>query len=42
MEDSFELPDEPYFGYMRSRYSEEELCEIDDFAYMFGIEVAKN
>lgn len=39
MEDAFELPDEPYFGYMRSRYSQEELREIDDFAYMFGIEV---
>lgn len=39
MEDSFELPDELYFGYMRSRYSEAELREIDDFAYMLGIEV---
>lgn len=39
MEDSFELPDEPYFGYMRSRYSEAELRELDDFAYILGIEV---
>lgn len=39
MEDSFEIPEEPYFGYMRSRYSEAELRAIDDIGDMFGIEV---
>ena len=39
MEDSFEIPEEPYFGYMRSRYSESELRAIDDIADIFGIEV---
>ena len=39
MEDSFEIPEEPYFGYMRSRYSEAELRAIDDIGYEFGIEV---
>jgi len=39
MEDSFDVPGEPYFGYMRSRYSEAELRELDDFAYMLGIEI---
>lgn len=39
MEDSFEVSEEPYFGYMRSRYSQDELKEIDDVGYSFGIEV---
>ena len=39
MEDSFEVAEEPYFGYMRSRYSEEELKAIDDIGYSYGIEV---
>jgi hexosaminidase len=38
-EDTYELPGEPYFGYMRGRYSQAELKEIDDYADLFGIEV---
>ena len=29
-EDTYELEDEPYFGYMRGRYTREELRELDD------------
>ncbi len=39
MEDVYELEDEPYFGYLRGRYSTAELREIDNFAYSLGIEV---
>ncbi len=39
MEDVYELEDEPYFGYMRGRYTVAEMREIDDFAYSLGIEV---
>lgn len=39
MEDSYDLKDNPYFGYMRSRYSPEELKELDDFAWALGIEM---
>jgi len=38
-EDTFEVEDYPYFGHMRGRYSKEELREVDDYAYSFGIEV---
>lgn len=38
-EDTYEIKEEPYFGYMRSKYTYDELKEIDDYAYMFGIEV---
>ena len=38
-EDTFEVEGYPYFGHMRGRYSKEELREIDDYAYSFGIEV---
>lgn len=38
-EDVYELKEYPYFGYLRGRYSEAELKEIDDFAYGLGIEV---
>lgn len=38
-EDSFDVKKQPYFGYMRSRYTEEELRKCDDYAYMFGIEM---
>ncbi len=39
MEDVYEIEDEPYFGYMRGRYSKAELKELDDYADMFGIEL---
>lgn len=38
MEDSYEISDEPYFGYMRSKYTFDELKSIDDCAYSLGIE----
>lgn len=38
-EDSFEIKSEPYFGYMRSKYSYDEIKELDDYAFMFGIEL---
>ncbi len=39
MEDTYEVDGEPYFGYMRGRYTKEELCEIDDYGASLGIEV---
>lgn len=38
MEDTYELPGYPYFGYLRGRYSRKELKQIDDFAFSLGIE----
>lgn len=37
-EDSYEIKEEPYFGYMRGRYREDDLRTIDRFAAHFGIE----
>lgn len=39
MEDTYEIPEEPYFGYMRGRYSQDELRRIDDYAWQKGMEV---
>lgn len=39
MEDIFELEGYPYFGYRRGRYNLDELKEIDDYAYLLGVEV---
>ena len=38
MEDTYEVEGEPYFGYMRGRYSIAEMKEIDDFCAEIGIE----
>ncbi len=38
-EDSFVAQNQPYFGYMRARYTEAEMKEIDDYAYALGIEI---
>ncbi|MBQ8907246.1 MAG: beta-N-acetylhexosaminidase [Clostridia bacterium] len=38
-EDVIELEGRPYFGYMRGRYTVEELREIDDYAFAYGIEL---
>ncbi|WP_135556133.1 beta-N-acetylhexosaminidase [Paenibacillus cymbidii] len=38
-EDSYEVEEEPYFGYMRGKYSEDELRECDRFADQLGIEM---
>lgn len=37
-EDTYELDDNPYFGYMRGRYTKEELKEIDKYAVSKGME----
>lgn len=39
MEDTYEIPEYPYFGYLRGAYSYEELKAIDDFGHALGIEV---
>jgi hexosaminidase len=38
-EDTYEIPGEPWFGYCRGRYSQEELRDIDGYADHFGIEM---
>lgn len=38
-EDSYDVEEQPYFGYMRGRYSQQELKELDDYAALFGIEM---
>lgn len=38
-EDTYEVPEAPYFGYMRGRYTKQELSECDDYAYALGIEM---
>ncbi len=39
LEDLFEVKGEPFFGYLRGRYTEEELKELDDYCAGFGIEL---
>ena len=36
-EDTYEVDGEPYFGYMRGRYSKEEMKEIDVYAASLGV-----
>ncbi len=38
-EDTYEVPGEPFFGYLRGRYSQVELKELDDYAFNLGIEM---
>lgn len=38
-EDTYEVKERPYFGYMRGRYTEAELNELDEYAYVLGIEL---
>ena len=38
-EDTYEVAGHPYFGYMRGRYSAEELREADAYAAAFGVEI---
>ena len=38
-EDTFELKDNPYFGYMRGRYTKEEIREMDGFCASVGVEL---
>lgn len=39
IEDVYEMPEYPMFGYMRGRYTKDELKEIDLFAQKLGIEI---
>ena len=38
-EDTYEVDGEPYFGYMRGRYSKEELADIVSYCNSIGMEV---
>ncbi len=38
-EDTYEVKEEPFFGYLRGRYTREELRELDDYAFQHGIEL---
>jgi len=38
-EDTYQIPDEPYFGYQRGAYSADELKPIDAYARQLGIEM---
>ena len=38
-EDTYEVPEYPYFGYMRGRFTQAELKELDAYALSFGIEL---
>lgn len=38
-EDTYEVKNEPYFGYMRGRYSQAELKDIDSYAQSIGMEL---
>ena len=42
MEDTYEVDGDPQFGYLRGKYTKEELKELDDFAYALGIELVPN
>lgn len=39
IEDTYEVDNEPYFGSFRGRYSQDELREIDQFAFDNGVEL---
>jgi len=39
LEDTYELPGEPFFGYKRGGYSAEEIRELDAYAERLGIEL---
>lgn len=39
IEDTYELPGRPYFGYMRGSFTHEQLKELDSYAQNLGIEL---
>lgn len=39
MEDTYTVPEYPYFGHLRGRYTVEELKELDDYAASLGVEL---
>ena len=38
-EDTYEIPGEPFFGYLRGRYTQRELRELDAYADALGMEM---
>ncbi|KAJ1938326.1 hypothetical protein FBU59_004473, partial [Linderina macrospora] len=38
-EDTYKVPGEPFFGYLRGGYTQDELRAVDDYAFNMGIEV---
>ena len=38
-EDTYEVPEQPFFGYKRGRYTAQELKALDDYAFTLGIEL---
>ncbi len=38
-EDTYDIPEYPYFGYMRGKFTKEEIKEIDRYALSLGIEL---
>ena len=38
-EDTYTVPEAPYLGYLRGRYTEAELCDMDDYAASSGVEL---
>lgn len=38
-EDTYEIPQQPYFGYLRGRYTQQQLRELDRYAADLGIEL---
>lgn len=39
IEDLYTIDENPYFGAFRGRYTKDELRELDDYAYRFGLEL---
>lgn len=39
LEDTYEIPEYPYFGYLRGRYSQKEISELCEFGDFLGVEV---
>lgn len=38
-EDCLEVDNEPYFGYMRGRFTQTEIKDLDEYAKIFGVEL---
>lgn len=38
-EESYHVPEYEYFGYMRGRHTDDQIKELDDYAYALGIEI---
>ncbi len=39
LEDTYEVPGEPFFGYLRGRFTRRELQDLDDYTHALGIEM---